>query len=115
MAGNEKERNSTASSHAWQQVFELLRGINFGEICILFKDGEPVLVKHMKKSIQIQKNTDTPNKRAATRKTSPLLSSEWSQVFKLSRGISDGELCIVIKDGEPIRVENISKDIELRA
>jgi len=36
-----------------EQVVRLMRDVRFGEVCIKMRDGEPIRVEHMKKSITI--------------------------------------------------------------
>jgi len=36
-----------------EQVVRLMRDVRFGEVCIKMREGEPIRVEHMKKSITI--------------------------------------------------------------
>ena len=36
-----------------QQVLALMRDVEYGEVCVVIKDGEPLRIEYMKKSIKI--------------------------------------------------------------
>jgi len=48
-----EENNEFQLSEKEKKVIELVRSIGYGKICIIVRDGEPIMIEEMRKSVTL--------------------------------------------------------------
>ncbi len=48
-----EENNEFQLSEKEKKVIELMRRIGYGKICIIVRDGEPIMIEEMRKSVTL--------------------------------------------------------------